>query len=102
MGAMKKAGFDAKLKPVPGKQGLMVVNTLGQPAEKNWNHSHLTVSYAFVVVKLMAHSAQGITEKELALAEKIEEVLWDTAGTSRGVFEGTPDDPRFKYIKQDK
>jgi len=37
-----------------------------------------------------------------ALAKKIEDVvMWDAAATSGGVFEGTPDDPRFKYIKQD-
>jgi hypothetical protein len=42
-------------------------------------------------------------DKDFALAKKIEEVvMWDAAATTPGVFEGTPDDPRFKYIKQDK
>ncbi|NOQ15695.1 MAG: 4a-hydroxytetrahydrobiopterin dehydratase [Methyloprofundus sp.] len=85
------------------KATLMVVNTVGHLAEKAWHHPDLTVSYAFVIVKLVTHSAKGITEKDFALAKKIEEVvMWDAAATSAGVFEGTPNDPRFKYIKQDK
>lgn len=92
-----------KIKTSSWKSTLMVVNTVGHLAEKAWHHPDLTVSYAFVIVKLVTHSAKGITEKDFALAKKIEEVvLWDAAETSQGVFEGTPDDPRFKYIKQDK
>ncbi|NOR80062.1 MAG: 4a-hydroxytetrahydrobiopterin dehydratase [Methyloprofundus sp.] len=92
-----------KIKTSGWKASLMVVNTVGHLAEKAWHHPDLTVSYAFVIVKLVTHSAKGITEKDFALAKKIEEVvLWDAAETSQGVFEGTPDDPRFKYIKQDR
>lgn len=92
-----------KIKTSGWKASLMVVTTVGHLAEKAWHHPDLTVSYAFVIVKLVTHSAKGITDKDFALARKIEEVvLWDAAATSNGVFEGTPDDPRFKYIKQDK
>ena len=91
-----------KIKTSGWKASLMVVTTVGHLAEKAWHHPDLTVSYAFVIVKLVTHSAKGITEKDIALAKKIEEVvMWDAAETSQGVFEGTPDDPRFKYIKQD-
>lgn len=84
------------------KATLMVVNTLGHLAEKAWHHPDLTVSYAFVIVKLVTHAAKGVTDKDFALAKKIEEVvLWDAAAESDGIFEGTPDDPRFKYIKKD-
>jgi 4a-hydroxytetrahydrobiopterin dehydratase len=27
--------------------------------------------------------------------------MWDAAESSAGILEGTPDDPRFKYIKKD-
>ena len=92
-----------KIKTSGWKASLMVVNTVGHLAEKAWHHPDLTVSYAFVIVKLVTHSAKGITEKDFALAKKIEEVvMWNAAETSQGVFEGTPDDPRFKYIKQDR
>jgi 4a-hydroxytetrahydrobiopterin dehydratase len=84
------------------KSTLMVVNTVGHLAEAAWHHPDLTVSYAFVIVKLMTHSAKGITEKDFALARKIEEVIhWQPARTHSAIFEGTPDDPRFKYIKYD-
>lgn len=80
----------------------MVVNTVGHLAEAAWHHPDLTVSYAFVIVKLTTHSAKGITEKDFALARKIEDVVqWKPAETSAGILEGTPDDPRFKYLKYD-
>ena len=98
----EKGWIRRKIKTSGWKSTLMVVNTVGHLAEKAWHHPDLTVSYAFVIVKLITHSAKGITEKDFALAKKIEEVvLWDAAETSQGIFEGTPTDPRFKYIKHD-
>ncbi|MFZ4703380.1 MAG: 4a-hydroxytetrahydrobiopterin dehydratase [Candidatus Methylumidiphilus sp.] len=85
------------------KATLMVVNTIGHLAEAAWHHPDLTVSYAFVVVKLVTHSAKGITDKDFLLAKKIESVIqWDAPTESGGVLEGTPDDQRFKYIKYDR
>jgi 4a-hydroxytetrahydrobiopterin dehydratase len=82
------------------KATLMVVNTIGHLAEAAWHHPDLTVSYAFVIVKLVTHSAKGITDKDFELARKIEDTLmWHPAADS--ALEGTPDDPRFKYIKYD-
>jgi len=84
------------------KATLMVVNTVGHLAEAAWHHPDLTVSFAFVIVKLTTHSAKGVTDKDFALAKKIESVVqWDARAESGGVLEGTPDDPRFKYIKRD-
>ena len=84
------------------KSTLMVVNTIGHLAEVAWHHPDLTVSYAFVTVKLKNHAAKGVTDKDFALARKIEEVLTWQPGTEPGsALEGTPDDPRFKYLKYD-
>ncbi len=83
------------------KASLMVVNTVGHLAEAAWHHPDLTVSYAFVIVKLATHSAKGITDKDFALARKIEEVVQWQPGHEGGALEGTPDDPRFKYVKYD-
>jgi len=89
-----------KFKTSGWKGTLMVVNTVGHLAEAAWHHPDLTVSYAFVTVKLMNHAAKGITEKDFELAKKIEEVvMWQPAAGS--ALEGTPDDPRFKYMKYD-
>lgn len=91
-----------KYKTSGWKSTLMVVNTVGHLAEVAWHHPDLTVSYAFVNVKLMNHAAKGITDKDFELAAKIEEVvMWQPGVDSGSSLEGTPDDQRFKYIKYD-
>ncbi|MFZ2651873.1 MAG: 4a-hydroxytetrahydrobiopterin dehydratase [Burkholderiaceae bacterium] len=91
-----------KYKTSGWKSTLMVVNTVGHLAEAAWHHPDLTVSYAFVTVKLQNHAAKGITEKDFALARKIEDVLmWQPGKEEGAALEGTPDDPRFKYMKYD-
>jgi len=89
-----------KYKTSGWKATLMVVNTVGHLAEAAWHHPDLNVSYAFVTVKLVNHAAKGVTEKDFALARKIEEVvMWRPGAVVGSALEGTPDDPRFKYIK---
>ncbi len=83
------------------KGTLMVVNTVGHLSEAAFHHPDLTVSYAFVIVKLTNHAAKGITNKDFELARKIEEVIMWQPAKEGGSLEGTPDDPRFKYIKYD-
>ncbi len=91
-----------KYKTSGWKGTLMVVNTVGHLAEAAFHHPDLTVSYAFVIVKLMNHAAKGVTNKDFELARKIEEVIqWQPAKEPGSALEGTPDDPRFKYIKYD-
>jgi len=90
-----------KYKTSGWKSTLMVVNTVGHLAEAAFHHPDLTVSYAYVIVKLMNHAAKGVTEKDFALAQKIEEVVAWQPGREEGPLDGTPDDPRFKYIKYD-
>lgn len=92
-----------KYKTNSWKGTLMVVNTIGHLAEAAWHHPDLTVSYAFVIVKLCTHSAKGITMKDISLASKIEEVIqWQPAQQPGSALEGTPqDDLRFSYVKYD-
>lgn len=90
-----------KYKTSGWKATLMVVNTVGHLAEAAFHHPDLTVSYAFVIVKLTNHAAKGITDKDFELAQKIEEVVMWQPGLNDGALVGTPDDPRFKYIKYD-
>ena len=91
-----------KYKTSGWKATLMVVNTVGHLAEAAWHHPDLNVSYAFVTVKLVNHAAKGVTEKDFALARKIEEVvLWQPGADIGSALQGTPDDTRFKYIKYD-
>jgi 4a-hydroxytetrahydrobiopterin dehydratase len=68
---------------------LMLVTTIGFLAEAAYHHPDLSVTWGKITVKLSTHSAGGITDKDFALARKIEEsVLWrPEAG---GALEGTP------------
>jgi 4a-hydroxytetrahydrobiopterin dehydratase len=84
------------------KGTLMVINAVGHLAEAAWHHPDITASYAWVEVRLMTHTAKGITGKDLALARKIEDVVQWQPGTEGGALEGTPQqDQRFSYIKYD-
>lgn len=89
-----------KYKTTGWKATLMVVNTIGHLAEAAWHHPDLTVSYAFVTVKLQNHAAKGITDKDFELAALFDQVVLWRPGEG-AALEGTPDDPRFKYIKHD-
>jgi 4a-hydroxytetrahydrobiopterin dehydratase len=99
---LEKGWIRRKYKTSGWKSTLMVVNTVGHLAEAAFHHPDLTVSYAFVIVKLVNHAAKGITNKDFELAHKIEEVIMWQPGLEEGALTGTPDDPRFKYIKYDK
>src|SRR2546427_4090601 len=84
-----------KYKTSGWKGTLMVVNTVGHLAEAAWHHPDLTVSYAFVIVKLTNHAAKGVTDKDFALAKKIEEVvMWQPGAQEGSALQGTPDDAR--------
>ncbi len=90
-----------KYKTHSWKGTLMVINAVGHLSEAAFHHPDLTVSYAFVIVKLMNHAAKGVTNKDFELAKKIEEVVQWQPGKAGGALEGTPSDQRFAYIKYD-
>ncbi len=84
------------------KGTLMVINTIGHLAEAAWHHPDIAASYAWVEVKLMTHTAKGVTDKDFELARKIEEVVSWRPGKEGGALEGTPEtDQRFAYVKYD-
>jgi len=85
------------------KGTLMVINTVGHLAEAAWHHPDITASYAWVEVRLVTHSAKGVTMMDLELARKIEDVvMWQPAKEQGSALEGTPQtDLRFAYIKYD-
>ena len=68
---------------------LMLVGGIGYCAEAAYHHPDLAVTWGRVVVKLKTHSAGGITDKDFAVARRIEDVaLWRPA--AGGPLEGTP------------
>jgi 4a-hydroxytetrahydrobiopterin dehydratase len=91
-----------KFKTHGWKGTLMVVNTIGHLSEAAWHHPDITLSYAWLEVRLMTHTAKGITDKDFELARKIEDVVSWRPGKEDGALDGTPEqDQRFAYIKYD-
>jgi 4a-hydroxytetrahydrobiopterin dehydratase len=72
---------------------LMLVNAIGFLCEAADHHADLAVTWGKLWVKLKTHSAGGITDKDFALAGKIEEVvLWHPTGPLTGA-------PLDKFVK---
>ena len=97
----KKGWIQRRYKTHDWKSTLMVVNTIGHLSEAAFHHPDLAVSYASVIVKLMTHSANGVTNKDFALADKIEQVIQWQPGQEKQCLEGTPSDSGSAYIKYD-
>ena len=77
------------------KSALMATNAIGHLAEAAWHHPQITLSWGEVVVTLWSHDAGGVTERDIALARKIEDLV---AWRPDPPLEGTPADPRHGYI----
>jgi 4a-hydroxytetrahydrobiopterin dehydratase len=76
---------------------LMLVNAIGYLCEAAWHHADLSVTWGKLWVKLNTHSEGGITDKDFALARKIDEVvLWRPV--PGGPLEGTPN----KFVQTKK
>jgi 4a-hydroxytetrahydrobiopterin dehydratase len=68
---------------------LMLTNAIGYLCEAAYHHADLAITWGKLWVKLKTHSAGGITDKDFALAKKIEEtVLWRPEPGA--ALEGTP------------
>src|ERR1700730_7914930 len=68
---------------------LMLTNAIGYLCEAAYHHAELAIAWGRLWVKLKTHSEAAITDKDFALAQKIEEVvLWRPA--AGGPLEGTP------------
>ncbi len=76
---------------------LMLANAIGYLCEAAYHHADLALTWGKLWVKLKTHSEGGITDKDFALAQKIEEVvLWRPA--KGGPLEGTPN--KFVFSKK--
>lgn len=81
------------------KASLMAANAIGHLAEAAWHHPDILVSYPRIEVALSSHDVDGITERDFALAAKIEELLTWRPGADGGALEGVPDDERYAYLR---
>jgi 4a-hydroxytetrahydrobiopterin dehydratase len=75
---------------------IMLVNAIGYVCEAAYHHADLAVTWGKLWVKLRTHSSDGITDKDFAVARRIEDtVLWRPEDDS--ALEGTPN--KFVYSK---
>ena len=65
---------------------LALVNTIGYLAEAAYHHPDLEVTWGKVWVKLRTHSSNGVTERDFALARRIEDD--GAVATGRGLPHG--------------
>lgn len=84
------------------KGTLMAVNAIGHLCEVAWHHPELTVTFSQVEVALSSHDANGITDRDFALASKIEEVMGWRPGADNGPLAGTPAEPLHAYLHYDE
>ena len=54
------------------KEALAFVNEVGELAEKDSHHPDIHIFYNKVLLELSTHDADGITEKDISLAGKID------------------------------
>jgi pterin-4a-carbinolamine dehydratase len=80
------------------RSSLLAANAIGHLAEAAWHHPELVVAFRTVTVRLMTHDASGITERDFALAKKIEETIGWRPAKEGSPLPGTPDSPQYKYL----
>ena len=80
----------------------MVINTVGHLAEAAWHHPDITASYAWVEVRLMTHTAKGITARISSWPRRSRRSFTGSrARKAAGSKARRHGDVRFAYIKYD-
>ncbi|MDP2355775.1 MAG: 4a-hydroxytetrahydrobiopterin dehydratase [Beijerinckiaceae bacterium] len=81
------------------RSALLVANAIGHLAETTWHHPDLSISWGKVEVSLWSHDAGGVTQRDLALAQRIEEMIaWRPANSP---FEGSAASGENAYVLPD-
>ena len=84
------------------KGTLLLVNAVGHLSEVAWHHPELIANYNTLKIRLNTHDADGVTDRDFALAEKIEELLlWRPGKEEDARLMGTPDTSENRYLVYD-
>jgi 4a-hydroxytetrahydrobiopterin dehydratase len=88
--SFRDGGLQREFKTDGWRSTMLLVNAIAFVAEAANHHPDLAVHWGSVVVRLQTHSAGGVTDKDLQLAERIETTaMWHPAGKFPGL-EGQP------------
>ncbi len=81
------------------RSALLAANAIGHLAESNWHHPEISISWGKVEVSLWSHDAGGVTERDISLARKIENMIaWNPAEEP---FEGSAASGEHAYVLPD-
>ena len=83
------------------KSTALAFGAVAHLAEAAWHHPDVLAGWGRLEVRLSTHEAGGISERDFALARKIEDVVGWRPGAEGGALEGTPDDAAAAYVKYD-
>jgi len=67
-------GLQTRIRTGDFATGLAVLNAIGAAAEELNHHPDLDLRYSRIDVRLSSHDAEGITERDVQLARRIEEI----------------------------
>ena len=80
---------------------LMIANDVGHLSEVAWHHPKLVILYDEVEILLNTHEADGVTDRDLALAEKIEDFIdWIPGDNGDQRLPGLPEKAELTYISR--
>ena len=83
------------------RASLMIANAVGHLSEVAWHHPKLIIQYDEVEILLNTHEADGVTDRDFALAEKIEGfIYWIPGENDDERLPGLPEEPEFTYISR--
>jgi 4a-hydroxytetrahydrobiopterin dehydratase len=114
--ALSTSDIEARLKDLPGwrlndgairrtfktpdfRSALLAANAVGHLAEAAWHHPDLVVMWGKLEIALSTHEAGGVSERDIALARKIEDVVGWRPARAGEPLEGPPAD--HPYIVHD-
>jgi len=80
---------------------MLLTNAIAHIAESAWHHPELHLSFSSIKILLHTHDEGGITNKDIAMAKKIDELLSWNPKSDEKQFEGTPSTLEFHYLKND-
>jgi 4a-hydroxytetrahydrobiopterin dehydratase len=81
------------------RSALLAANAVGHLAEAAWHHPDLAISWGGLQIALSTHEAGGVSERDFALARKIEDVVGWRPAQSGEALDGPPVD--HPYVMPD-
>ena len=64
-----------EIKTKSWRESMHVLSIIDELAEKENHHPDIELGWGYINVKLKTHSAEGVTETDFVMAEKIEDIL---------------------------